>query len=702
MTRELNNILGTEATELNPRISALETIGATGMLPRAAADLATTGNITLSGEQTVDGTLTSGSDVLVQAQTNPAQNGPYTTGGGAWVRRADMNEAGEIARSSVYVSGGTVNGGSTFFTASEVVTLGTDPIVWQQISDQSALQVQIAAVDDRTSQLEADNLSWVAKVSDGAGSWVLPVCDIDLDTQQCWINGRIKKYDDQLTVNGDGSLQFIEIPGGLGTNDGSGFCVAIDVSFDPRYTEANAPSGCPFSWIGQSNNSRFELYVQQVTSAANTPPSGTHNVTGGFLSYTSTSLATSRNFEGTGDYTERSEGIRRYLFNVPASGATKGMRNCSYPVVGASVTGTFPVPTTITIGKRGAPVNDQLLTNATVHRVIIYNTDLTADQFDELGTVNKYNLPPLFVFGDSLANAGQPAAALRLNTLDWGYIPIHSDGKGGRGLSYFKDFVDDRIADFPKLANYVPILFEGGLDYSSLDYATGLTMSAVYTDHEIVEYLRDIFDAFTPSQKILLAWHTNSASVQQIANTTTTAATNTWVEARDPGAVFRDYIIRNSGPATVEYLVQSTLPSGGDNGTIVSLGEWTAPIATDGTASQNLYIRTTRAGDTASVETCWTAQALLWRLNNTTAHVLDAFGDIWCDWQGLARIEADDNEHYLTLRETQQTPTDLQLDWIHINWTRIDTSNDPGGYDIVGRALKTRLGQMGLAPRRLR
>ena len=72
----------------------------TGAIPRKAVALATTGNITLSGEQTVDGTLTSVSDVAVTAQSLPAENGVYTTAAGAWTRRADMNEASEIARST--------------------------------------------------------------------------------------------------------------------------------------------------------------------------------------------------------------------------------------------------------------------------------------------------------------------------------------------------------------------------------------------------------------------------------------------------------------------------------------------------------------------------------------------------------------------------------------------------------------------------
>lgn len=52
---------------------------------------ATTANITLAGEQTIDGVTTSSSRVLVKNQTNPVQNGIYDTSSGSWTRARDMN-----------------------------------------------------------------------------------------------------------------------------------------------------------------------------------------------------------------------------------------------------------------------------------------------------------------------------------------------------------------------------------------------------------------------------------------------------------------------------------------------------------------------------------------------------------------------------------------------------------------------------------
>jgi hypothetical protein len=57
-------------------------------LSYSVLDLSTTAPVTLSGEQTIDGVLTSGSNVLVRFNGNPAENQAYTTAAGAWTPHA--------------------------------------------------------------------------------------------------------------------------------------------------------------------------------------------------------------------------------------------------------------------------------------------------------------------------------------------------------------------------------------------------------------------------------------------------------------------------------------------------------------------------------------------------------------------------------------------------------------------------------------
>jgi len=81
-----------------------------GLKVHDAVACATTGNITLSGEQTLDGILTSTDRVLVKEQTNPEENGIYVSASGAWARATGINEDDEVAGSFVFVSDGTTLG----------------------------------------------------------------------------------------------------------------------------------------------------------------------------------------------------------------------------------------------------------------------------------------------------------------------------------------------------------------------------------------------------------------------------------------------------------------------------------------------------------------------------------------------------------------------------------------------------------------
>ncbi len=99
--------------------------------------LATTANITLSGEQTIDGTLTSSSDVLVKDQSDATKNGIYITSSGAWTRRVDANGVRDLVVGSlVFVTGGTVNG-SKFWSlgaSGNPIVLGATAITFTDFS----------------------------------------------------------------------------------------------------------------------------------------------------------------------------------------------------------------------------------------------------------------------------------------------------------------------------------------------------------------------------------------------------------------------------------------------------------------------------------------------------------------------------------------------------------------------------------------
>lgn len=128
------------------RVETAAAIAARNQL--AAVACATTANITLSGEQTIDGVTTSASRVLVKNQTTTTNNGIYVSAAGAWARATDANTSEEVALAFVYVLGGTVAAGKTYQILNSP-TLGTDAITWTLVgyeADLAALQASLGAL----------------------------------------------------------------------------------------------------------------------------------------------------------------------------------------------------------------------------------------------------------------------------------------------------------------------------------------------------------------------------------------------------------------------------------------------------------------------------------------------------------------------------------------------------------------------------
>jgi phage-related tail fiber protein len=113
-----------------------------GMSPKQSVLAATTTNIMLDGEQTIDGVaLTTGDRVLVKDQTAPAENGIYIVDeNGAWARSTDMNSWSEVPGAFTMVEeGNTFADTGWISTANQGGTLGTTPITWVQFSSASTV-----------------------------------------------------------------------------------------------------------------------------------------------------------------------------------------------------------------------------------------------------------------------------------------------------------------------------------------------------------------------------------------------------------------------------------------------------------------------------------------------------------------------------------------------------------------------------------
>jgi len=129
--------LSANSNALLPTQSAVKTYtdnSAQGLVYKTPVQLATTANIALSGEQTIDGVLTSTSMVLVKDNTDATQNGIYVTGAGSWLRRSDANTGALLKNAAVLVSAGSTNINTTWNCSCASVTIGTTPITFVKIS----------------------------------------------------------------------------------------------------------------------------------------------------------------------------------------------------------------------------------------------------------------------------------------------------------------------------------------------------------------------------------------------------------------------------------------------------------------------------------------------------------------------------------------------------------------------------------------
>lgn len=104
---------------------------ASGNMPKTPVEVATTGNITLSGEQTIDTySAVTGNRVLVWNQTTVSQNGIYIVASGTWSRATDTDTWAELYKSYVAVINGSQSGSSFVCTIPSSGTLETTDVTW--------------------------------------------------------------------------------------------------------------------------------------------------------------------------------------------------------------------------------------------------------------------------------------------------------------------------------------------------------------------------------------------------------------------------------------------------------------------------------------------------------------------------------------------------------------------------------------------
>jgi len=109
-----------------------------GLDVKDSVRVATTGNITLSNTQTIDGiSVVAGNRVLVKDQSTASANGIYVVvSGGAWTRANDFDTSGKVTSGAfTFVEEGTANADSGWvLTTDGAITLGTTNLTFTQFS----------------------------------------------------------------------------------------------------------------------------------------------------------------------------------------------------------------------------------------------------------------------------------------------------------------------------------------------------------------------------------------------------------------------------------------------------------------------------------------------------------------------------------------------------------------------------------------
>lgn len=95
-----------------------------------------TANLTLSGEQTIDGVTTSASLVLLTGQSTASQNGLYVTAAGAWARSVHMAAGADAANYCMFIEKGTTYADTQWRCTSDTgsAVVGTNSLTFTQFA----------------------------------------------------------------------------------------------------------------------------------------------------------------------------------------------------------------------------------------------------------------------------------------------------------------------------------------------------------------------------------------------------------------------------------------------------------------------------------------------------------------------------------------------------------------------------------------
>ena len=183
--------------------------------------VATTGNITLSGTQQIDGvTLSAGERVLVKNQTTTAQNGIWVVAGGSCARGTDADSSADVtAGLFVFVEEGTTNADSGWvLTTNGTITVGSTGIAFSQFSGAGQITAGDALVksgntlnvndDNITLEVNSDALRIKGVTATAVGDLLVGQASNAGYTSLVKPSGNATAYDYVLSMNTSGAARW--------------------------------------------------------------------------------------------------------------------------------------------------------------------------------------------------------------------------------------------------------------------------------------------------------------------------------------------------------------------------------------------------------------------------------------------------------------------------------------------------------------
>ena len=199
---------------------------ASGLQVKESCRVATTGNVTLSGLQTIDGiSLSAGDRVLVKAQTNGVENGIYeVVSGGAWTRASDYAIGDAVRSTFMFIEEGTANADTGWVCTNDAGSdiVGTDALNYVQFS--SAGEILAGAglgKSGNTLYLDIDNLT-----------------EVSVDVSSDYI--AFADSSDSDTTRKESIADLVSAITGNGLTDSSGVMAVLADILSTTTTEANA------------------------------------------------------------------------------------------------------------------------------------------------------------------------------------------------------------------------------------------------------------------------------------------------------------------------------------------------------------------------------------------------------------------------------------------------------------------------------